>query len=146
MIPHLELKVDDLANFVFVKNVNNAVIQLELDGLRDAYDMFCFCVDLLCKGLVILYGGEDQKLDIDALTMEQFLHIRQKMLCMGFDVHLDASPNSEAIKPCITIVQRIDRDINTIKQFSLKIVSPLNKYIITFELTHTNTLTQSCKR
>ena len=77
---HLEvdMHVNDLAEFMFTKNKSNALIELSLGGIENNKDLFFFCLDLFCKGLVILHGTEN-KVDLDSITMEQFGDIKNKM-------------------------------------------------------------------
>ena len=144
MIPHLDLKVDDLANFIFVQNVNNAIVHVELDGLKDSYDLFCFCIDLLCKGIVILFSGDNHKINIDSVTLDQFGIIKQKLACLGIQANLDVTPNTNDFKPCVTIVQRIDKERNTLDEYNLKITSPIHIFIISFKITHSNIAIPRC--
>lgn len=95
---HLEvdMHVNDLAEFMFTKNTNNALIELSLGGIENNKDLFFFCLDLFCKGLVILHGT-DNKVNLDSITMEQFGDIKNKMELAGIQVNLEliALPENE---------------------------------------------------
>lgn len=95
---HLEvdMHVNDLADFMFTKNTNNALIELSLGGIENNKDLFFFCLDLFCKGLVILHGT-DNKVNLDSITMEQFGDIKNKMELAGIQVNLEliAIPENE---------------------------------------------------
>lgn len=88
----MEMHVSDLAEFMFIKNVNNALIELELGGIQDNKDFFFFLIDLFCKGLVLLFG-KDNKVNIDELTMEDFAKIKEKMGVAGINVTLNIVPD-----------------------------------------------------
>jgi hypothetical protein len=88
----LNMQIDDFADFVFNKNEKNAVIELSLDGLKDSRELFCFFVDLLCKGLVLMHG-ENGQIELDSITEEQFASVAKKMILMGIRVHLTITPN-----------------------------------------------------
>lgn len=84
----VDMSVNDLADFVFTKNYENKSIQMHISGLEDTQDLFCFCLDLLCKGLVLLFGT-DNKVSVNDLTGDQFHIIREKMKCIGIDCMLE---------------------------------------------------------
>lgn len=98
----IELEVDQLAEFLFKKNLNNAVIELSLGGIEDNKDMFYFCLDVFCKGLVMMFG-KDNRLVVNDITLDQFDLVKQKMKNAGIDVTLDViqrgdAPNTDNIK------------------------------------------------
>ena len=105
---HLEvdMHVNDLADFMFTKNINNALIELSLGGIENNKDLFFFCLDLFCKGLVILYGIEN-KVNLDSITMEQFNDIKNKMELAGIQVNLELQ---ELQKNENTIISLISED------------------------------------
>jgi len=61
---------------------------LTLNGIENNKDFFYFCIDLFCKGLVILFG-KDNRVEITDITMEQFMLLQKKMMNAGIKVHLD---------------------------------------------------------
>ena len=71
LIENKTVEFNELIDFIFLKNNNNKKIILELDNLKNTKDLFSFCLDLFCKGMVILYGNEDRKVNINELSMEQ---------------------------------------------------------------------------
>ena len=83
----IELEVEDLINVVFVKNVDNVRIDIALQGIEHQYDLFCFCSDLLTKGLVKLYGA-DNALNLDEISHDQFTFVQKKMACAGIQVDI----------------------------------------------------------
>lgn len=102
---HLEvdMHVNDLAEFMFTKNKNNALIELSLGGIENNKDLFFFCLDLFCKGLVILYGT-DNKVDLDSITMEQFGDIKNKMELAGIQVNLELTALPENENTTISLI------------------------------------------
>lgn len=84
---NVELHIDDLAEFVFVKNVNDAIISLTLDGLENNKDLFYFCLDLFCKGLVRLFGNNNT-VSVEDITHDQFTGIQKKLKNAGILVEL----------------------------------------------------------
>ena len=42
---HIDVEVDELSDFIFLKNTNDAIIELELGGIENNKDLFCFLLD-----------------------------------------------------------------------------------------------------
>lgn len=84
----VEMHIQDLADFVFVRNSNDAKIEMSLGGIEDNKDLFYFCVDLFCKGLVLMFG-RGGKVDVDAVSIEQFKSLQAKMANAGIAVTLE---------------------------------------------------------
>jgi hypothetical protein len=84
----LEIEVEQLARFLFKDNVHDTTIELSLGGIEDNKDLFYFCLDLFCKGLVFNYGTGN-KLVVNNITKEQFETIKTKMANAGINAHLD---------------------------------------------------------
>ena len=83
--------IDELASVIFTKNTNNAHIDLNINGIRNTKDLFCFFLDMLCKGLVILYGS-DNRLDLSTVTQDQFAYVQEKLACAGIKCELEVIP------------------------------------------------------
>lgn len=81
------MDVNDLADFVFKQNQSNKHVNLTINGIDTTKDLFCFCLDMLCKGLVLLHG-QDNRVAINSLSMEQFAEVQNKMRCLGIDCTL----------------------------------------------------------
>jgi hypothetical protein len=71
MQPTIQNEVDEMIPIIFL-NKSKQGINMCLNGIEDAYDLFCFCLDLFTKGLILLYGSpETRKVDLNDLTFEQ---------------------------------------------------------------------------
>lgn len=101
----VELHVDDLAEFVFRRNVNNVPLELSLGGIENNKDLFFFCLDLFCKGLV-LTRGDGQTVNLEDISMEDFTTIKTKMVCAGIEPTLQVFPSD------VDTVSEIDLDEN----------------------------------
>lgn len=95
----VEMSVDYLADFIFKKNINNAAVELSLDGLSNAKDFFFFCLDLFCKGLVCMFGNGNNMVQLQDLKMEDFIKIRDKLVLAGIDARLEVHPPDIDIQP-----------------------------------------------
>ena len=134
---HVDMHVNDLATFMFTKNVNNATLELSLGGIENNKDLFFFCLDLLCKGLVLLYGKYG-RVDVERLSFECFNCIKKKMALAGINVKLnvesvDAPEDINAIN-LDEIHSQSDSDELSDYIFKMKMDKII--YNIAFELVH----------
>jgi hypothetical protein len=85
----VDMQINDLAEFIFVKNVNNVPIEISMDGIENNKDMYYFCLDLFCKGLILLFSNDGRSVSVEDLTFEDFGIVKTKMSCAGIRVTLD---------------------------------------------------------
>lgn len=132
---YVDMEVDDFATFLFKKNINNAIIDLSLGGVENNKDLFLFLVDLVCKGLVLLFG-EENRVELDNVTLEDFNSIKGKLSCAGIYVDLIVEQNDGDI-PGINLheIEHIPDDL-PLKSFRFKITSIFFIYTIGFKLIH----------
>jgi hypothetical protein len=142
----VDMHIDDLAKFLFTENVNNVTIELSLGGIEGNKDLFFFCLDLFCKGLVLLYGEGGKSVSIDTITQEQFMHIKHKMLCAGVKVDLSLYPMDIDVdvrtddNKSISILN-IDELNNApsdkpLQEYEFKLINHDMMYIVNFDLVH----------
>lgn len=139
-ILNIDMNINDFAEFMFTKNVNNAEIFLELGGIEDNKDLFYFCLDLFCKGLIYMFG-ENGKINIELITYEQFNQVKQKMLLAGIVVNLlyeDISNSNSINKNTIINLDEIEKDENNLnlKDYEFTITTDKLIYKINFDLTY----------
>lgn len=125
---YMEMHINHLADFMFLKNTNNTIIELELNGVEDNKDLFFFLVDLFCKGLVLLFGT-DNKVEVGNLSMEDFNTVKQKMALAGVDVNLliteiTSDEENELAEEADTRAQYKDTDVDAPND-----IEPANKYV-----------------
>jgi hypothetical protein len=84
----VDMQINDLANFLFTENINDAIIELSLGGIENNKDLFFFCLDLFCKGLVLLFGTNG-KVEVDILDAEKFTIIKKRMRLAGINILLN---------------------------------------------------------
>lgn len=134
-ILYVDMEVDDFSTFLFTKNINNAIIELSLGGVENNKDLFMFLVDLVCKGLVLLFG-EENRVELDNVTLEDFNMIRKKLACAGIHIDLLVEPNDGDI-PGINLYE-LDNipDNSPLEHFRFKITSISFIYNIGFKLIH----------
>jgi hypothetical protein len=133
---NVEMHINDLAEFIFIKNENNAKIYLSLNGLVDSKDLFYFCLDLFCKGLVLLFGSEN-KVDLDVLTMDNFYSIKKKMNNASIDVILDfyqdLDGDSDGVSLNLQHIEGMDNNL-LLREYDFIIRSQPNVFSIRFDM------------
>ncbi len=132
---YVDMEVDDFATFLFKRNINNAIVELSLGGVENNKDLFLFLVDLVCKGLVLLFG-EENRVELDNVTSDDFNMIRKKLSCAGINVDLMVEINDGDI-PGINLyeIENIAED-TPLEQFKFKITSISYVYTLRFKLVH----------
>ena len=87
----LTVAVADLPYLVFIDNVKNFKMDLTIE-LLTARDLFEFLVDLLTKGIVILFGKEKKSVELNALGAEEMEIVYKKLSNAGIELIVDISP------------------------------------------------------
>lgn len=133
---HIDVEVDELSDFIFLKNKNDAIIELELGGVENNKDLFCFLLDLFCKGLVKVYGVNNQ-VEIDNLQMSDFMFLKKKLECAGIRIILDVKPNTEELPLGVNSTQIKNLPDNLqLGEYRFMVVSKLHIINIHYELFH----------
>jgi hypothetical protein len=78
-IERVDVGIDQLATYVFFENKQNKIIHLDLHGIENTKDLFCFLFDLFCKGLVTLYGNERRQVDFVNVSMQDILYVVDRL-------------------------------------------------------------------
>lgn len=136
----IDMNIDDLAKFIFKENVNNVPIELNLEGIESNKDLFYFCLDLFCKGLVILYGNNNS-ISIENITYEQFHVIQQKLKCAGINISLDMQDTNIHVidknKSTLNLQELNDEPNNkNLQDYKFKAINNNKLFIISFSLVH----------
>jgi hypothetical protein len=140
---NLDMSINDLADFVFNKNTYDKPIELSLPEIENWKEFFYFCLDLLCKGLVLLYGC-GSKVDLDEIDEEKFNVIKRKMECMGIRpiIEFESQDVSNAdeddlqIKSTELNIREIEDlpDNKQLEAYIFKVTTPRMKYSLHFTL------------
>lgn len=132
----VDMHIDDLAEFVFLKNANDAKIELTLGGIENNKDLFCFCLDLFCKGLILLFSDDGTRVLIDDMTYEQFELVNKKLACAGIQAHLKVLESDSDI--IFTNVTEIDSDVDDkpVDEYEFRLQNLTHVYKLTFSFAH----------
>lgn len=129
------VNIDDIAHYMFLTNKNNNLISLSLPLLDGNKDLFYFLLDLFCKGLVILFGNNN-RVPIENLTIDDFSKIKEKMSCAGINITLDVVTNSFSSAFFINFADIENMPLNlNLKDYSISMITPVRRYKISFDLT-----------
>jgi hypothetical protein len=138
---------EGLINFIFREN--NATLDMQLGGLDTPKDLFKFCMHFLWRGLVVLYGNggdDDEDVDLEALSFDDFLIVQQKLKNVGIKCNLtiDEVEADMVIVPNIntqlllnTVHMEMDRDESkTLADYSFDLQTSKHILKISFEIFH----------
>jgi hypothetical protein len=134
------MSIDDLAKYVFLKHDRSSKIDLNIQGsLETTKDLFCFCMDLLCKGLVLMFG-ENNRVNVESLSIEQFSAVNERLKLMGIECMLELIPIDEplSIHEILERVQKIYDFPNNLQlaEYVFEIASEKHIYKIKFNVFH----------
>jgi hypothetical protein len=134
------MHIDELAQFMFLENVNDIVLDLSLGGVQNNKDLFFFCLDLFCKGLVLMFGQETKSVRIEELSFENFAEVKKKMECAGIKVVLTVLPSdidSDETKLSLNLEElEKDSDDKPFESYEFKLKNDTLLYLVSFELIH----------
>jgi hypothetical protein len=128
---NVDMHINDLAQFIFVENINDVQVAMSLNGIDDTKDLFYFCLDLFCKGLVMMFGS-DNRVNVHELSYNDFENIQKKMKNAGIVVKLQVH---EDIPIEDTPQQHASINIDYIN--SLRNDLPLSEYTFIMRTNHT---------
>lgn len=139
----VNMEVNDLAEFMFLKNENNVVLELSLGGIENNKDLFCFLLDIFCKGLVLMFGNGTKSVNIEDITLDNFTKIKEKMLCAGININLQMFPSDiiddTGVAPQAQLnldeINMADDNIQ-IQEYEFKVMNATTTYVISFNLVH----------
>jgi hypothetical protein len=83
---NITIDLEDIINNIFndIPKEQNS-IHLSFD-VKDEYELFNMLVNVLTSGMKILYGDEDNKVDINTITEDNFNNIQKYFRSFGFIV------------------------------------------------------------
>lgn len=129
-----DIQLDELVEYMFVKN-EDTKIDIDLQGVGSNKDAFCFFVDLLVKGLRRLYGGPNNVVNLDDLTVDQLQYIQTKFMLAGIVLKCSVADNEYHLPPCVN-----SRDIQNyadnapLDTYVFQVIAQQRIYCIGFEI------------
>jgi hypothetical protein len=144
---HKNVTYEELIDYIFLKNNKKRII-LQTPTLRHSKDIFYFCLDIFCKGLLCSFGDENKRLEMDTLNMIQIQYVIDKLSYTGImsriQIECPMEKESQLIdaidSSALSVVTKSLSDLNRMRDdeelknfyFSLKLKECT--YVISFEL------------
>lgn len=134
-----DIQIDDLAKYMFVDN-EDTTIELDLEGVGSNKDLFCFLVDLLVKGIRILYskpGSQGGPVNLDDITLDELQYLQRKMLLAGIILKCNVTANDMRFPPSINTRDIQEYPDNApLQSMVFQVIAEQRIYLIDFELVH----------
>jgi hypothetical protein len=139
-----DMDFSDFANFLFLRNTDGKSLEINLHGIQSSKELFCFCLDILCKGLILLFGN-DNKVSLKDLTIENFETVCNRMKCIGIECHLNLTEVETPVEKLIDIwtqnflnMQAVnDMEENmALEDYKFELQTAVCIYRITFSVIH----------
>jgi len=136
-LPYMDVSINDLISFLFLANKDDAKVEMSLDGIEHNKDMFMFCLDIFCKGLVVLYSDGTNHVELTKLTLENFDFVRCKMRNAGIDVFLEIDQDTKQTPASLNFdhILALPNDLD-VDKYHFEIRTPDGTYKIHFKLFH----------
>lgn len=119
--------LEEYASIMFCQNQNDNDLPLLLDEVATSKDLFCLCIDLLCRGLILMFGNSTHHVELSDLSMQQFEMLKNKMKRGGIIPHLSVAPFQNPL-PELLDKHNIRNTINSHEIISYPDNMPLEEY------------------
>ena len=134
----VEMEVEDLAKFMFIKNVDNVPLEISMGGLENNKDMYYFCLDLFCKGLILLFSNDGKSVAVENLSLDDFEKVKKKMECAGIAVKLEviSTTYNEMRQESLTNLKEIEQqgDNEPLESYKFILNTILYRYTVSFSI------------
>ena len=106
-----EIEFEDFVDELFYKDPQNPMsIQLELENEnKDSEFIFKNCLEIFRRGMVIKFGNNN-KVDLDSITLNQFGLINQYFQSFGINVYYKINPTEYEMTNYIPVDKRDLKD------------------------------------
>jgi hypothetical protein len=126
----LSCGIDLFPKLVFVDNKDDRRLDVTLNGVETAEDLFQFFVNLLTRGIVMLYGQGTQSVQIDNLDDDQLAFLVRKFRNLGVLLKIDVKEQAPASLGAVFVV---DKDkANDISGYTLKLTDVRRSILVNF--------------
>lgn len=89
---HRESTLDEMIAEVFTsepKGVNT--IKLQTDGL-ELKELFAMMLEIFTKGMKILFGDDEGRVNLETISEEQFMEVKQRFRSFGIEIQYQIKP------------------------------------------------------
>jgi hypothetical protein len=131
-----DIQIDDLAKYMFVDN-EDTTIELDLDGVGSNKDLFCFLVDLLVKGIRILFAKSSGPVNLDDLSVDDLQYLQRQMRQAGIILNCNVIQNDMRLPPRINTkdIQEYANDA-PLQSMVFQVIAEQRIYLIDFDLVY----------
>lgn len=90
---------EELIKHIYENNKRKRIV-IQTESINTTKDLFYFCLDLFCKGLLYLFGDENNRVRIDTMTLSQIQEVIDKLGYTGIMtiIHVENTSNFMKIK------------------------------------------------
>ncbi len=119
----IENDFDDIIENIFTNNPRDAKsIQLIFDDINDEQLLFKKLVEILVKGMKILFSENNENVNLQDLTDEDFIKLKMYFMSFGFDIIYDINSHP--------VIEPKNKNELCLYYFSLKVSDDLIYYIV----------------
>ena len=132
---NVQLDLNSLAEFIFMKNAHDSRVYLQLDKLQTPKDLFCFFVHLLCKGFVLLFG-DGHRYEMWNLSIEHFDMVKRKLRNIGVVCHAAISQEGDPRVAYVDMDDMTNTSITKLEDHKIRIQTHGFRYVLHFSVVH----------
>lgn len=130
-----DVNYNEFINYVFIENENKRIYMTFTDEkIKHVKDLFKFCLDLFCKGVVFVYGGETKSVELNSLSIDQIQLIIDKLSYTGIitmirmlDVKGVLDDGCQMLRKTLSDLEELDDSLKISDYF---VVIKLQQYMI----------------
>ena len=129
----LDVSLDDLPRLVFVDNSRDMKLALTMDNVENSRDLFQFLVNLLTRGIVLLYGRGSQSVSLDTLGAVEIETLKRKLSNAGIELLIDIT---DSMSQQLGVVFLVDEDNSgDLGAYRMRITDSRNQIHVGFRIT-----------
>lgn len=129
------MSLDQAIDFMFLKNTSKVQVFLNLSQLQGIYDLFLFCVDVLCKGLITLFANGESHLNLEHVTPERLELVKDCLICAGIKLNVEYQHLDRPLETRVPYIVA-PPDSQVLEEHKLIMIIGHTKVTIWFSLTY----------
>jgi len=122
----------DVAELIFIKNMDDNKIEVTLPNLEGAFDLFCFCLNMTILGLRLIKG--EDKVTVESIDADTINLVGRKLKNVGIELSVLVQPCPPDLLNVHIYKKEGQHAGNDIRDFAFIIHSGGFEYVISFTL------------
>ena len=131
-----DVNYNEFINYVFIENDEKKRIYMTFtdEKIKCVKDLYKFCLDLFCKGVVFVYGGDNKSVELNSLSLDQIQSIIDKLSCTGIitmirmlDIKGVLNDGCQMLKKTLSDLEDLDDNLEISEYF---VVIKLQQFMI----------------